>query len=152
MHLVKAVMVKMMMTLLRSKHFHETLTNGNINVRLRTAEAWIARSQSRMPIKRTQSHPVNNNKKHRLSTTTILNACSICHKHFSTPATLKRHRDALHAQQRTKFQCWSCEKIYARKENVLRHTRKTHGDTDRKFIITTLTNKHYKPEIFKRKT
>ena len=81
-----------------------------------------------------------------------MNACSICHKHFLTPAPLKRHMDGLHAQQRTKFQCWSCEKIYARKENVLRHARKTHGDTDGKFIITTLTNKHYKPEIFKPKT
>ena len=81
-----------------------------------------------------------------------MNACSICHKHFSMPATLKRHRDALHAQQRTKFQCWSCEKINVRKENVLRHTSKTHRDTDGKFIITTLTNKHYKPEIFKPKT
>ena len=30
--------------------------------------------------------------------------------------------------------------------------KKTHGDTDRKFIITTLTNTHYKPEIFKPKT
>ena len=81
-----------------------------------------------------------------------MNTCNICHKQFSMPATLRRHTDALHAQQRTKFQCWSCNKIYTRKENVLRHARKTHGDTDRKFIITTLTNTHYKPEIFKPKT
>ena len=81
-----------------------------------------------------------------------MNTCNICHKQFSTPATLRRHTDALHAQQRTKFQCESCDKIYARKENVLRHTRKTHGDTDEKFIITTLTNTHYKPEIFNSKT
>ena len=47
---------------------------------------------------------------------------------------------------------WSCDKIYARKENVLRHASKTHRDTDGKFIITTLTNTHYKPEIFKPKT
>ena len=81
-----------------------------------------------------------------------MNTCNICHKQFSTPATLRRHTDALHAQQRTKFQCSSCDKIYARKENFLRHARKTHGDTDGKFIITTLTNTHYKPEIFKPKT
>ena len=81
-----------------------------------------------------------------------MNTCNICHKQFSTPATLRRHTDALHAQQRTKFQCWSCNKIYARKENVIRHARKIHGDTDGKFIITTLTNTHYKPEIFKPKT
>ena len=79
-----------------------------------------------------------------------MNTCSIpvCHK----TATLKRHMDALHAQQKTKFQYWSCEKIYDRKENVLRHARKTQRYTDGKFIITTLTNKHYKPEIFKPKT
>ena len=81
-----------------------------------------------------------------------MNTCNICHKQFSTPASLRRHTDALHAQQRTKFQCWSCNKIYARKENVIRHARKIHGDTDGKFIITTLTNTHYKPEIFKPKT
>ena len=32
-----------------------------------------------------------------------------------------------------------------------RQARKTHGDTDGKFIITTLTKRHYKPEIFKPK-
>ena len=83
---------------------------------------------------------------------TTMNTCNICHKQFSKPATLKRYTDPLHAQQRTKFQCWSCDKIYARKENVLRHARETHGDTGGKFIITTLTNTHYKPEIFKPKT
>ena len=66
-------------------------------------------------------------------------------------SSLKRHTDALHAQHRTKFQCWSCDKIYARKENILRQARKTHGDTDEKFIITTLTNTRYKPEILKPK-
>ena len=30
--------------------------------------------------------------------------------------------------------------------------KKAHRDTDGKFIITTLTNTHYKPEIFKPKT
>ena len=94
----------------------------------------------------------NQQQQQQVTSPTTMNTCNICHKQFSTPATLRRHTDALHAQQRTKFQCWSCDKIYVRKENVLRHARKTHGDTDGKFIITTLTNTHYKPEIFKPKT
>ena len=94
----------------------------------------------------------NQQQQQQVTSPTTMNTCNICHKQFSTPATLRRHSDALHAQQRTKFQCWSCNKIYARKENVLRHARKTHGDTDGKLIITTLTNTHYKPEIFKPKT
>ena len=70
----------------------------------------------------------NQQQQQQVTSATTMNTCNVCHKQFSTPATLRRHTDALHAQQRTKFQCWSCDKIYARKENVLWHARK-HTET-----------------------
>lgn len=73
--------------------------------------------------------------------------CTDCDKIFTTPATLRRHREAFHQQFRLKYQCWNCHRVYARKENVLKHSRQTHGDTDGKFIICSTTNQKYNPQI-----
>ena len=91
-----------------------TSTNGNINIRHKTEEAWIARLQSRMP-----NDSISSSKQQQ--DTSLINNNNNEHlqhmpKHFSTPATLKRHMDGLHAQQKTKFQCWSCEKIMPKKK------------------------------------
>ena len=75
--------------------------------------------------------------------------CEECELDFFSPATLRRHREAFHQESRTQFQGWSCTKIFARKETVLSHSRKTHNDTDGKFVIVTTTNKRYHPDIQK---
>ena len=74
--------------------------------------------------------------------------CDKCNKSFCSNSTLKRHVRAFHTDKRTGYQCWNCHKIYVRKENVLLHSRKDHGDAEGKFIILETTNTKYKPEIF----
>ena len=77
--------------------------------------------------------------------------CKICQKNFSTSSSLKRHTDAFHSESRTKFQCWSCFRNFARKETVLLHSRTQHNDTEGKFVIVSMTNTRYRPNIEKPK-
>lgn len=57
--------------------------------------------------------------------------------------------DAFHTEKRIYYQCWNCHKQYARKENVMKHSQKIHGDAEKKFIVVETTNRKYKPYIFK---
>ena len=75
--------------------------------------------------------------------------CEECDRDFYSPATLRRQKEAFHQESRTQFQCWSCFKNFARKENVLSHSRKVHNYTHGKFVIVTSTNKRYNPDIQK---
>ena len=73
--------------------------------------------------------------------------CDICLQQFSRPSSLSRHKINLHGQERIKYQCWSCTKIYARKENVIKHSKTEHNDTEQKFVIIRTTNERYNSTI-----
>ena len=77
----------------------------------------------------------------------MIHNCNDCNKKFTTAPSLKRHREAFHEETRVKYQCWNCHRTYARKENVLTHSRKEHQDTEGKFVIISTTNTRYNPEI-----
>ena len=74
---------------------------------------------------------------------------NICEKTFVSRTTLKIHVEALHQEKRTKFQCWYCRKVNARKENAVNHTRNKHNDYERKFMIIETTNTKFNQGIFK---
>ena len=74
--------------------------------------------------------------------------CNICEKTFASGTTLKRHVESLYLE-RTKFQCWYCNKVYARKENAVKQTQMKHNDYERKFMIIETTNTKFNPGIFK---
>ena len=77
-------------------------------------------------------------------------ACNICKdKYFTTRASQRRHNSSFHEKQQTKYQCWTCFKTYVRKESVIKHSKKAHDDSDKKFVIVTSTNTAYNPGIFK---
>ena len=75
--------------------------------------------------------------------------CNICEKTCATGTTLKRHVEALHQERGTKFHCWYCNKVYARKETAVKHTQMKHNDFERKFTIIETTNTKFNPGIFK---
>ena len=75
--------------------------------------------------------------------------CDECQRKFASNTTLKRHKNSFHKTHRTTFQCWHCHNVYARKENVIKHSLQKHNDSEGKFVIVETTNKKYKPDIFK---
>lgn len=76
-------------------------------------------------------------------------SCGTCHKKFSTINNLRRHNEAFHSKDRTKYQCWHCTRTYARVETARKHALKVHGDNEQKPIQIKTQNKRWKPEIIK---
>lgn len=76
-------------------------------------------------------------------------SCGTCHKKFVNISNLRRHNEAFHSQNRTKYECWHCSKLYARIETARKHTIKVHGTTEHQPIQLKTKNKRWKPEIVK---
>ena len=53
--------------------------------------------------------------------------CEYCNASFGTNSLLKRHVATLHSQDKP-FKCDVCEKVFARKDRLLRHKESTHED------------------------
>ena len=75
--------------------------------------------------------------------------CSTYRKNFSTVGNLRRHNEAFHLTNRTKFQCWHCHSTYTRLETARKHSFNKHGDAERRTVKVSTQNPWWTPEIFK---
>ena len=71
--------------------------------------------------------------------------CSKCNKNFSTEGNQRRHNEAFHQEDRTRHQCWYCNKTYARLETARKQN--VHGDTEPRPVKLTTKNPRWTPEI-----
>ena len=64
-----------------------------------------------------------------------------------TVGNQRHHNEAFHQEDRTRHQCWHCNKTYARLETAGKHALKIHGDTEPSSVKLTSKNSHWTPEI-----
>ena len=59
----------------------------------------------------------------------------------------RRPNEAFHQEDRTRHQCWYCNKTYARLETDRKHAQNVHGDTEPRPLKLTTKNPCWTPEI-----